>query len=332
MRCHIVLGVQASAAADRVRGHSAFLKDEKSEIASERAASGRLRLNSARARRGRLSVLSEARRRERQAEAVEFKEQRRAWEEARRAQRERRGGLLLDAATVARVAERQAASRSLDARLDASERAVDERERAVGVHDANQLRLRLAAVRREKLEWGRRVFVQTVQARSGVEVARQATLAKREEIGYALREESITWRRSRLRQDDAYLRKAKESRERVQGFRQAARESKEESILEKRRSASREARASGLFASRARANQKAVLQGARNAVAAVFKQRFVSREEEEVWSASPLRKLHRCSARFHDRMLGSSASLAPSTPSTRSRLARGGATTGGVRV
>lgn len=306
------------AVADRVRGHSAFLRSEREKLIEDHVSAGRQRLNSARERRGRLLMLGDTKRQQRQAAAAELKERRRVWDAERKAQRERRGGFLQEEA-AAHVAERQVLSRGADARLDAIERAHAEALQEEGVRAAAAIKQRLVEVRQRKLEWGQRIYVQVMEARSAVEEAQQETYARRERAREDLRHASSVWRSRRQRQDDQYMRKAKETRERVLATRQAAKESKEEAFLERRRAASREARASELLQAKARNHRKAELQGRRNEVAEVFQQRFVGRSEEDAWVASPLRKLHRSSARFHDHMLTSPGAAASSRSARGSR-------------
>ena len=133
-------------------------------------------------------------------------------------------------------------------------------------------------------------MLRTLGSRSAAEDAQQATQARRERAGEAVRQAATEWRGRRLKEDEEYLKQARESRERVLALRQAAKESKEEVLLEKRRAASREARNSEMLAAKVRKSRRAELQGRRNEVAEVFKQRFVGRSEEEAWAASPLRK------------------------------------------
>ena len=129
-----------------------------------------------------------------------------------------------------------------------------------------------------------------------------------------------------------YLEQARENRERVLAVRQAARESKQESLGERKRAASEEVRVSEALNARARDRQRTAMHSNRRAVSAVFKQRFVSRTEEEAWSVSPLRKLHRSSARFGQHSSGHLSRAEPdeavagATSSRAGRTVRGTAT------
>ena len=255
----------------------------------ERVAAGRTRLNSARERRVRLGSLTDARRTERQAEAAQLKRRRRAWAAERESERQ---------AVGEEVAARVAAARSLDARLDASESARDATEQAEGARMSAALQLSLSKMRRDKLAYAQRMVVAGVRARSAVDDARQTTLAAAGLRGEAVREQESEWSRRRRQQEAQYVANARQQRERVLAGRQACKENATEALHERRANAHRGGRASAALASRASAHQKAALQSNRDAVAAVYTRRFVSRADEEAWSASPLRKLHRSSARF----------------------------------
>ena len=323
---------EASAAADEVRWQSAFLREQRGEQAERRQVAGRTRLHSARERRERLSQLAASRREAKLADAAELKERRARWEEERKAMRASRGGYLHGQVEAARVAEQQAASRALDARLDEEERLEGERHQVEAAREAAALRRRLAAVRGEKLAHGRRMVAAEARARAAVEEARQASLHHASRQGEAVRDAESEWRGRRLRADAMYLEQARENRERVLAVRQAARESKQESLGERKRAASEEVRVSEALNARARDRQRTAMHSNRRAVSAVFKQRFVSRTEEEAWSVSPLRKLHRSSARFGQHSSGHLSRAEPdeavagATSSRAGRTMRGTAT------
>ena len=108
----------------------------------------------------------------------------------------------------------------------------------------------------------------------------------------------------------SYLSRARANRERAEAIREAARESVKQMLKEKRRSGNRE-RANDHLVTDAKAR---LLESNRREVAAVYKRRFVGREEEHEWESSPLRRLQqRRSAR------GASSGWGPGRSSASAR-------------
>jgi hypothetical protein len=181
-------------------------------------------------------------------------------------------------------------AKSLDARLDASEEAQDQREREEG----KAMRLALAgaveSTRSEALT-ARRHKAQTIRSELSEGASEAASVPKqlRAESGELKREQAREWAQQRQQNEGEYLGRARANRAAAQEGREAARAATAAMVEHRKETATHDSNVARemILAARAR-----MLEAKRRGVQALYRQRFASKHAAEVWESSPIRRLH----------------------------------------
>lgn len=129
----------------------------------------------------------------------------------------------------------------------------------------------------------------TIASRASLTAALHACSEATRRIGDEKRDLSKSLRRQKSTREDAYLARARENRERAAAIREAAKESVQQMLRDRKRTATKERKNDDLVVE-ARAR---VIEGNRREVAAMYRNRFVGRDEESEWEASSLHRLQR---------------------------------------
>ena len=181
----------------------------------------------------------------------------------------------------------QAEARSLDSRLDAEEAQAARERGEAGV--ALRLQLSKSAETMKAIGFSRRKqqVEGTVKARANLTAAKAELGVSKMMICEEQRQMAKSLRQKREKDEEVYLSRARANRERAVAFREAAKESVKQMLKQKQKHAAKE-RANDVLVTQAKVK---IIESNRREVAQVYRQRFVGREAQEEWEASPLRRL-----------------------------------------
>ena len=172
-------------------------------------------------------------------------------------------------------------------RMDQSERFADETKRMEGTKLRVGLSEALKSFRQQYLQ-SRKAAVEAVKKDKIIEQARQVAADARVEAGESVRTAAKARAAERSVRDAAYVAKAQANKVRAIDFRKAAKKSKS-SMLKEKREVARKEKGNDHLVFEAKAK---IFTENRAEAAAVYRSRFASKEEEDAWEASPLRRLY----------------------------------------